>query len=101
MDRNARRREINLRIIADAAYCARRTMVNSLRLLLSQELHLGTITREDYDKIESYVITAADALNAAKRYATVNANKLEIDQRRLAEASAVPEEDNEFNTMHD
>ena len=103
MDRTLRRREINLRVIADATHCARRTMVNSVRLLLSQELRLGTITREDYDKIESYVLTAADALNAAKRYATVHADKLEIDQRRLAEAeeasASQTADDNEFNSM--
>lgn len=100
MDRTVRRREINLRIIADATYCAQRTMRLSLELLLSRELQLGTITRKDYDTLQSYIWKATDALDAMKRYASVNANKLEIDQRRAEEASAVPPEDNEFNSMH-
>ena len=103
MDRTLRRREINLRIIADAAYCAHRTMSNSLRLLLSQELQLGTITRKDYDALQLYVYKAGDALSAMKQYATVNANKLEIDRRRLAEAEEASafqaKDDNEFNSM--
>jgi hypothetical protein len=103
MDRTARRREINLRIIADAAYCAQRTMRLSLELLLSRELELGTITRKDYDKLQSYIYTATDALDGMKRYASVNANKLELDARRLAEAEEASafqaKDDNEFNSM--
>lgn len=97
MDRTVSRRKTNMRIIANAALCAKTTMKQALHGLLSQELRLGTITREDFEQLHKFVVNADQQLDEMHFIASHHAD---VAQLRLNEESAREADDNQFNTMH-
>lgn len=96
MDRTVSRRKTNMRIIANAALCAKTTMRQALQGLLSQELRLGTITREDFEQLHKFVMNAHEQLDEMHFIASHHAN---VAQRLLDEESAREADDNQFNSM--